>query len=115
MKSFKTFNNELNENYYSDKFGYSPTGEIIPGKGGKGVSAPRDKMEKHGRALVSHTDKDGKDFIVMVPPVQYNFATSKSALTNAVLHHVKNLGKSATDVDVHHAHDPLFKKHLGHL
>ena len=117
MKSFSLYNKELTEeqNYYADKFGYSPSGEIVPGKGGKGRAAPKDKMEKHGRALVSHTDEKGYKVVTMIPPVQYNFATSKSSLSNALLRHVKNLGKSVTDIEIHHAHDPLFKKHLGGL
>ena len=114
MKSFKEYLNESDmSSYYVKKFGWAPRGEIISGGGGRGKSAPKDKMEKHGRAVVTHIDKGGREWNSVIPPVTYGFARSKSDLQQALTKFVENIKKDgATDIDVHYAHEAVFKKIL---
>ena len=101
--------------YYKKEFGLKPI-KSVPGKGGKAPHEPADKMEKYGRALVTHKDEKGRNWTSMVPSGQYNYAKSKYDLQRAVNKFIED-GKKRGDTnhEVHYSGDPVFKKHLKSL
>lgn len=101
--------------YYKKEFGIMKV-KSVPGKGGKAPAEPVDKMEKYGRALVTHKDEKGRKWTTMIPPTQYNFAVTKYDLQRAVNKFIEDDKKrGGIDHEVHYANDPLFKKHLRNL
>jgi FKBP-type peptidyl-prolyl cis-trans isomerase len=101
--------------YYKKEFGLKKL-KSVPGKGGKAPSEPVDKMEKYGRALVTHKDNKGRNWTSMIPASQYNYAKTKSDLQRAVLKFIEDDKKrDGTDHEVHYSGDPVFKKHLRNI